>query len=273
MTKLTPLQNRLLLMLEWFHDFCEKNGLTYYIVGGTMLGALRHRGFIPWDDDVDVIMPRPDYERLQVLLRNRIDNYVLENPYVGTEDYLYSFSKLYDVTTTMVEDAQIKVRRGVYIDVFPLDGLGNTYIESKRFYKKIDKLNMLIATKTSKVRKGRKIYKNIAIIVVNLFSKRILDTKGLILLFDSMCKRHSYETSKYVANCASVYRFKEIMKKSVYGKPTKYQFEDILVYGLENPEEYLSNLYGNWKELPPEDKRQSNHDFIALDLSKSYLDS
>ena len=271
MTNLNPLQERLKTMMNWFHNYCERNHLTYYIVGGTMLGAMRHRGFIPWDDDIDVIMPRPDYEKLQALFRGIEDNYIIETPYGPASDFLYSYTKLYDTTTTMTEDAAFLVRRGVYIDIFPLDGLGNTYEESLKAFKSIDALNMFIATRTSRVRKGRKLYKNIAIVLSQIVPDSIVHNKSLLQKFDKKCKKISFDSSAFVANCASVYRKREIMSKSIYGKPTLYPFEDIMVYGVEQPDEYLSRIYGNWRELPPLEKRQSHHDLIELDFTKPYI--
>ena len=93
-SKLTPLQQELLNMLKWFDGFCRDNNLQYFAVGGTLLGAVRHNGFIPWDDDIDVAMPRPDYDRLAELMGSKIfDHYILETQKSKKADYCYPYYK------------------------------------------------------------------------------------------------------------------------------------------------------------------------------------
>ena len=123
---LNPLQQKLLGMLTWLIKYIDDNNIRYYIIGGTMLGAVRHEGFIPWDDDIDIAVPRNDYERLIDLLKSPVDHYVIESPKGEAEDYVYSYAKLYDLNTSMTELARKNVKRGVYIDIFPLDGIGNS---------------------------------------------------------------------------------------------------------------------------------------------------
>jgi len=114
------LQKYLLEMIRWFHDFCESHNLRYYALGGTMLGAVRHQGFIPWDDDLDVGMPREDYEKLYTLMKYHPgDRYMLETPYSDAPEFNYCFSKLYDTETTLVENLKYKIKRGLYIDFSP----------------------------------------------------------------------------------------------------------------------------------------------------------
>ena len=117
----------LLKMLGWFHNFCEENNLRYFAVGGTLLGAVRHKGFIPWDDDVDVGMPRADFEKLEKLIGNKENGrYYFETPSSDRKGYYYAYGKLFDTTTTLVENLRDKLPMGVYIDVFPFDGVGET---------------------------------------------------------------------------------------------------------------------------------------------------
>ena len=96
---MTELQSRLLEMLKWFHEFCTKNNLTYYAVGGTTLGAVRHNGFIPWDDDIDVGLPRPDYEKLKQIAKDKVNEktkYYIEFP-SDKKEYAASYGKMYDL--------------------------------------------------------------------------------------------------------------------------------------------------------------------------------
>lgn len=260
-------QKKLVDMLRWLVEFLEKNNLRYYVVEGTMLGAVRHEGLIPWDDDIDIGMPRADYEKLIELLSNPIDHYVVESYESPAKDYVYAFAKFYDINTSMTEKLYKNVKRGVYIDIFPLDGLANTKEEALKHYKKIDMRNMLLATKVCALRKGRKFLKNCAIIVGRCIPVNI---KKLIKKINRLCKEHDFDSCDYVVNSMSTYRSREIMEKRIYGEPTRYKFEDFYVYGPEKADEYLTLLYKNWRQFPPEDKRHAEHDFIDLDLNKPY---
>lgn len=272
---MNQLQKKLLGILSWFHDYCVKENLRYYVVGGTMIGAARHKGFIPWDDDIDVAMPRSDYNRLIALFQksnNRLDKYILETIDSDAPDFLYTFGKLYDLTTTMTEKLKKECRRGVYLDIFPLDGVGDSLEEAQRYYKKIDRWNMFLMTRVCTVRKGRSIYKNMSIIVSRLLPEFIVNDKEIARKIDNMCKTKDFDKCKYVCNCSSRYRGREIIEKRLLGKPTEYEFEGITVWGAEKCDEYLTHMFGDWKKLPPKEKQVAHHDFIELNLNKSYLE-
>ena len=268
----TELQQKLLDMLKWFDSYCEENGICYYVAGGTLLGAMRHGGFIPWDDDIDVIVPRPDYERLISLFTEKKDGYILETPYSSAKDYFYSYAKLYDVSTTLVEHTRYNCKRGIYIDVFPLDGAGNTTEECMRTFSGVDRQNMFLMTRTCAIRSGRAAHKNFSIILSRLIPGFVVNNKKLAQKVDKLASVVPYDSSDYVANFMGAYRSKEILEKSILGTPTRYKFEDIYVNGAEKYDEYLSHIYGDWHKLPPKEKQQSHHDFVELDLNRSYLE-
>ena len=260
-------------MLEWFHSFCESNNLRYYAIDGTMLGTIRHQGFIPWDDDIDVGMPRKDYNRLIKLMNVNKGRFILEEPNSPAKDYRYPIAKIYDTTTTLVEDMSVYCKRGIFIDIFPLDGIGDNLTESKKNFQKIYLLSMILATRNSTPRSIRAWYKNAAIYISRLIPETVINTKRLAQRLNHLCSEHDYDQNNYVASLLSTYGSREIMKREVYGQPTLYKFENIMIYGVEHYEPYLSQLYGNWQELPPIEKRGVQHDFITLDLSQSYLNS
>lgn len=272
---ITELQKRLLELLSWFHDFCVQHNLRYYILGGTFLGAVRHNGFIPWDDDADVGMPRPDYEKLIEIfkIQGSIDNYFFESTTSNDPNYLYTYGKLYDINTTLVEKLTKPFKRGIFLDVFPIDGVGNSIKEAKKYYKKIDRLNLVLTTRMVAVSKHRKIYKNMAILLMQIIPNMFIDNKKLALKIDEICKSKDYNTCSYVCNCASTYRAKEIIEKKIIDTFTLYKFESIYLYGPENYEAYLEHIYGNWRCLPPKEKQITNHNYLKLDLNRSWIKS
>lgn len=269
---MTEYQIKLCKMLQWFHKYCEDNNLLYYAIGGTVLGAARHKGFIPWDDDIDIALPRDDYEKLIMLSKKNTGKYRLESPYSGNEDYIYAYAKLYDTSTTLIEKSKKTCKRGIYIDIFPLDGIGNNYNQAKCNFRRYDRNNMLLMMRTCSVRKSRSWYKNISIIMARIIPSFLINEKKLVLKMDKIAKSISSDNALYVANLNGTYREKEIIEKRIFGKPRLYDFEDFKIYGPEFYDEYLSLIYGDWRKLPPEEKRKSLHDYVELNLTKSYLD-
>lgn len=270
--KLTELQTRLLPMLEWYHKFCVENGLRYYLLGGTMLGAARHNGFIPWDDDIDVGMPRKDYEKFLKLTKNKaFGSYIVEGIDTNASDFFYGYSKIYDVTTTLVENTRYQIKRGIYIDLFPLDGVSDNKEEINDFYRPILNKIRLLSARTCGIRKSRKWYKNLSIRLARIIPNKLFDDKKLMYSIDLMCKKNDYDNCKYIGNLYGAWGAREIVERSIMGEPTIYEFEGLDVYGPIDHNAYLTSLYGNWRQLPPKEKQVTHHDFVMCDLHKGYL--
>lgn len=270
---LTPLQKQLLDMLKWFDMFCRDNNLQYYSVGGTLLGAVRHSGFIPWDDDVDVAMPRKDYERLAELMGNMVFNghYLLETNKSLNVDFCYPYYKLYDINTTLIENYRKPLVRGIFLDIFPLDGVGKDKEKGLSWYAKINHKYSFYLTRVAARREGRSFYKNLAVTTSQLIPTFIINNTKIRMSLDDMCKKYPFSFDSWGGNLLGNWGEREIVPLKIFGKPTEYLFEDMKLYGVEDYDAYLSHIYGNWRKLPPKDKQVSHHDFIKLDLEKSYL--
>lgn len=196
--QLEEIKRKLTEMLAWFHDFCVKNGLTYYIAYGTMLGLMRHSGFIPWDDDIDIVMPRRDYDGLISLLGNKVcNNYTAECFDMCGGGYYYPFAKVYDTTTTLIENTRHKIKRGIYLDIFPLDGMGSSLEESKKRCEKIQKMNNVRLLKVAGFRKGRKFYKNIAVALFRLIP---VSPEKILKKLDDECRKLDFYDYEYCGN-------------------------------------------------------------------------
>lgn len=264
------LQQHLLEMLTWFDKYCRSNDLVYYAVGGTMLGAARHKGFIPWDDDVDVGMPRADYNRLESMLRGEKECYVLETANSSSADYCYPYAKLYDPSTTLVENYEPPLIRGVFIDIFPLDGLGDEEQEGIKWFRKVLRKYRFYLTRVAAIRKERKAYKNIAIRISRVIPKFIVNNKNIRINLNRDASRFDYNNSKLIGSFFGNWGEKEIVPIEVMGKPRNYNFENISIMGAENYDAYLTHLYGDWRTLPPEKDRVTHHDYLFLDLNNPY---
>ncbi len=268
---LTPLQAKLLESLKWFDNFCKENSLRYYAIGGTILGAMRHQGFIPWDDDIDLGMPRKDYEKLRQLSKSLTGRFQIESYDSNAKDYCYPFTKLYDTSTTLVEPKRVNVVRGVYIDIFPVDGMANTEEEAFINYKKFKKHTTFFEATNTCVRKERSWFKNVAIIACKLIPSFLINQRSLRIKLNALCAKNDYDSCKFGGNLFGSYWEREIIDLSLLGTPKYYAFEDMMIAGPENADAYLTKIYRDWRKLPPKEKQVSHHDFIHLDLEQSYL--
>lgn len=267
------LKRKLTAMLAWFHNFCLENDLTYYVLGGTALGAVRHEGFIPWDDDVDVGVPRADYERLKTFAAEirANTNFVLEFP-LENKDFPYSFAKLYDTGTVLVENARKPIKRGIYLDVFPLDGVGNTKKEAVQLFNRVTRL-MRVRSVYTCVKKKRKFGVNFLISLARCMPSFVISEDKLMKRLDRICKELPYEDCAYVGNLYGAWRAKEIAKKEWFGQPSLQKFEGLTVFAPRDCHSYLQHMYGDYMQLPPVEKRVTHHDYIEMDLNRSYLQS
>ncbi|MBR0385211.1 MAG: LicD family protein [Erysipelotrichaceae bacterium] len=270
---MNELQTRMLNMMKWFHQFCAENGLTYYMIGGTMLGAARHKGFIPWDDDIDVGLPRQDFYRLHELMQQIDDTmYRMESYQDGNDDFEYPYGKIYDTATTLIENRKKQPKRGIFLDVFPLDGIGNSMDEARKNIKPIELQLNLLAARSCSIRSGRSKLKTMAVRVLGSLPAFILNPQSLIRKIETLCLKRGFDEFSYVGHLVGNWRARELMPREVFGKPRLYSFESEQFYGVELDDEYLRYLYKDWQKLPPVEKQKSDHDFLLLDLNRSYLE-
>lgn len=266
---LSSLQCALLEALKWFDAFCESNHLIYYAIGGTLLGAMRHKGFIPWDDDIDLGMPRKDFDALERFVSDK-GRYIIETYTSPEKDYCYSYAKVYDTTTTLVEHKRINVSRGVFLDIFPIDSIGDTLEESYANFRVVERKYRYYLSLVTGVRKGRSFAKNAAVLAARLIPFGFRNQQKVRVKLNRLCAGIGPENGKYVGNLMGAYGGKEIVERELFGVPTRLPFEDMMLSCPAMPEEYLSKIYRNWRELPPVEKRVSHHDFISIDLTHPY---
>lgn len=257
------LQQKIIGNLEAIDHVCREHGLRYYLWAGTMLGAVRHKGFIPWDDDMDICMPRPDYEQLISHWREW-----LPQPYevIAPETdptYPYPFAKIEDASTTVLERPDFKFLEGVYIDVFPIDGVPSDEQERKRHFKRYKLWRHLLFLR------GRDPFKHghgprswLPWLLHKTFSLAWLQRK-----VRSYMVKYDYEQSAYVCDYDDGLR--GCIEKRLLGTAQEYPFEGKRFMGVEHYDEYLSNKYGDYMQLPPAEK-QIQHHFFRLDLNRPY---
>lgn len=269
---MNDLQKKLIEMMKWIDDVCQTNKICYYMIGGTMLGAVRHHGFIPWDDDMDIGMPRNDYEKFyDIVMAMNDDRYCIESIKEMGDCLSGPFMRIYDKSTTLVFNLEKKPVRGLFIDIFPIDGIGNTREESYKNFRKINLMKNIIWAYFAPPKK-RVWYKKIVVEMSQKILYKILNVNRLLKKTNDLCSERKYEDCEYVANLLGIYGEKEIIPKAVFGTPKEYDFENYKFMGVENYDAYLKGLYGDYMVLPPKDKQKSEHGFLFLDLNKPYLE-
>lgn len=244
------MQEKLKQLLFAIDKVCNEHNLRYYLIAGTMLGAKRHRGFIPWDDDADIGMPRSDYE---IFLKNAHQwlpqNYELI--YGGNDErYPYPFARVQDAQTTYILRRNFPYLGGVPIDVFPLDGITSNKLKQKIHYCKYRFfVKLLYYTLVNPYKHGKGWYYWLVTACNKIFSSSCLHK-----IINNIQKEYSYEKSDLVVDHDNV-RQRGILQKCVYGYPTPILFEEKELKGVAQPETYLEYCYGNYMEIPPLPKR------------------
>ncbi len=241
-------------------SFCDRRHIQYYLVCGTALGAVRHGGFIPWDDDVDIGMPRPDYERF--LAEYPSERYRLAHAGVDP-DYPYAFAKVCDPETILIENIAHPCKLGVYIDIFPIDGLPDTETEQKKHLKRIDwDLRILAWKRISRSKKVGFLHKLVQIAAKALLS--FVPVSVLVARVDRDVRRYPYESCKNVGHLTTCAIWgSDVKPRRVFEPPVKHRFESGEFWLPGNYDEYLRLEYGDYMKLPPEEKRVAKHDFAA----------
>ena len=250
--------HRLLLDMAAILDrVCRENAIPYYMLGGTMLGAVRHGGFIPWDDDMDFGIPRDHFDRLRKLLDDvlRGTPYRL-NTYHNSPNKI-NYLKMVD-TRTCIRGAWETTDTGVNIDLFPLDRGPRPEFLTRPFAAYVYLLLFVKDYKQLDASPRRGLKRLIA----DTLKRLPFRTDTLIAHIDRCILRHSRSGASRCINYFGHWRAREIFSADVFGTPVDYTFEDMTLSGVTHPDTYLAQLYGDYMQLPPPEKRLAHTDTI-----------
>lgn len=241
--------------------FCRNNGIKYSLGCGSMLGAARHKGYIPWDDDIDIYLLREEYEILLNYFPDLYENIRLAS-LQRDKEWDRAYSKAYDIRTEM-QDAGNTYRVGVGIDVFPIDTVPDNKEEWLRYDKKRRIYQRIYEWKQSMIfRKGREWWKYFFLPFTKFFLLPF-SARRIALFIENYSMKYREMNSPYVFECCQGIFQKHPFKRSALENVIDMPFEDRIVYGMQEYDEYLSKAYGDWRKLPPVEKRVAHHVFNA----------
>lgn len=248
-------QEVLLETMKAVHFFCCENDLRYTLLHGTLLGAARHKGFIPWDNDLDIGMPRPDYDRCLNLLNSgsKIGDHYYHVHFTNDSKYHYQIIRICDdrttVSPTYIRDQPLKM--GIWVDIFPVDGVPQKtlpgIIRRTRLF-----INKKIQIADIYSIRGKKDFANR---VGNLCCKIFPNARKRNYLIDRLLRKTAFQESEYVGNVVDHNEVLTPEKREVYENMILVDYEDTQFYAIAEYDKYLKDKFGDYMKLPPENQR------------------
>lgn len=265
--ELSGLQNKSLEILIYFKEFCRRHKLNFCLCGGCCIGAIRHKGFIPWDDDVDVFMPRKDYEKLPKLWEKYADTKKYSCNRTTKEKFMGNImTTITDNRTTVIRPWQKKTdgHKGVMIDILPLDGCA-----PKGIKRKLQMMwSMIFSLYCSKMvpKNHGKFVSILGWLMLKIIPGNNLKYKIWKFAEKQMAK-YSIEDSEFIVElCSGPHYMKNEYSKEVFSSVIYKDFQGHLMPLPVGYDAYLKTVFGNYMELPPPEERVPHHDVVFLDL-------
>ncbi|MGN7147503.1 LicD family protein [Arthrobacter sp. SAFR-179] len=267
--ELKALHEKQLSILVEIERICRSNGINYFAIAGTLLGAVRHKGFIPWDDDIDLGMLRSDYERFVACAKNDLgEDYFLQTWHTDPAFGL-PMAKIRLQGTKLVEAASANVacHQGIFVDIFPFDARPDS-----RVRRLAHSMSAYILKRVMLDISGYSVGADcppILRVVLKLVSAAagLVPKRSLVRLFERQMQQFNGITTEECVTVAGSYGYKrECIKSSWTQELTGYSFESVSVPGFGHADQYLTRLYGDYHELPPVNKRGSRHGILSISL-------
>lgn len=254
-------------ILDVIHRVCVENELQYSLAYGTLLGAIRHEGFIPWDDDIDLMMPRADYERLLAIWKDAAPKeYILQNIQTDS-DFTQSFTKIRKEHTTFLQDdaeREKKHHKGIFVDIFPCDRIPDGKALGKIYYFACA-VNLLYCRGYTSGKGGFVGVAERALLWAPKSIRGVIrkGAEGFIKKWSSQ-KGYRYILPVTIQDCRRYYT------PTLFDKMRETRFQGKKYYIIDRPEDFLSVRYGDYMQLPPPEERVWKHRPILIDFHRNY---
>lgn len=249
-----------IIILKEVDKFCSTHKIQYSLAYGTLLGAVRHKGFIPWDDDIDIMMLREDYDRFIAEFPHDKDSLFSVASYETDKNFRYAFAKV--VCNATIKDELGYAKYGLGIDLFPIDKIPKDKDKACQLVRRLKYCWNMFMFKRMRWRKNRSGIKNFFLLVskpVMFFIPYSVINKMVRIII----QRNSVLVDYYLGCPFTPYREREIMDKDIFEEVEPLPFERESFSGLKQYDRFLTNIYGDYMQLPPEEKRVTHHDFEA----------
>ena len=267
---IAALQEKMLDILKFFIAFCEKNNLKYWAGGGTCLGALRHQGFIPWDDDLDVFMPRSDYEKLwRIWQKKESEKYVLCRT-TSEKNYHHRVIQMVDTSTTFINrrSAAEDIEHGVYIDIIPMDACANTiWGRCRQIYNAI--IFSIYNVQCVPEFQGGKVMRTGTKFLLWMVKDR--DQRYQIWkTSEEKMIEYDWDSAEFAVELTT--SFKSLFRSwpKQWFETKKVKFEDIQINIPVGAQAYMQAIYGDYMRIPPKEQQHVRHNTVFIDLDNSY---
>lgn len=264
----SEIQNASLEILKQIISLCKRLDLRYYVIYGTLIGVVRHKGFIPWDDDLDLMMPRPDYERLIAYFmknKDRLSPLELFEPRVK-KAYPYMIARVSDSRYILDVENEEDYGIGVFVDIYPFDGLGNTKEEAVRYGLTGDRISSLCFQATRKhfeMGMTKSIFRKVIKYPVFLFA-RAMGKDYFQKRLAKMAGEKDYDSSEYVGCVVWLSGGqKDIFKREWFTKVIELPFDGVRVCIPKRYDRILRHIYGDYMKLPPVNEQKGHHNYRA----------
>ncbi len=272
---MTDLQRKILEVYEQFRKICEENDLRYFAIGGTCIGAIRHHGFIPWDDDMDIALPLSDYEKFRKIVK--------ENPpeHYGLFDWeerkhcRIKHLKFYDDRTTFIEEGTEEMPdryTGVFIDIMPISGIPEDEVQQRKFLNKSKKILRFNVARRFEIKRNTTFKSK----VFSIFVKPVIAVRPFNFyseLYEKHISQYEFgETNQVFFSWRIPLRapYKNIFPYDLFAAYIEVPFENTKIRVPKGYDSYLKSDFGNYMQLPPEEKRHGGHPPFICDLNRSY---